>query len=137
MLLNFEQYLYTVCGPLSAQNLAYLLWRGIMKYHMTTHPQRKELLAVKIHQTFIFEQSVKSVTLPEALKEKIDPREKVQRPDEQVLLTLQKMAEEVLDIAVKKYMYSEEDSLTSLPSLGRNKHSRTVSRNSKVRTVRV
>lgn len=132
-LLSFEQYLYTECGPLSMENISYQLWKSVLKYSKTTQLKRKDALAVQIHRTFVYEHSSRCIALPEGLKEQLKPREEIQRPATPTLLALKELAGEILDIAVKKFMYSEEDNLGSLPSLGKSKLSRTVSRSSKVR----
>ena len=103
-----------------------------MKYHKATQQQKKDALAVQIHRTFVYHQSSRCIALPESLKEKLDPQEEIQRPATPTLFVLQELAADVVDITVKKFMYSEDDSLGSLPSIGKHKPSRSLSRSSKV-----
>jgi hypothetical protein len=107
--MHFEHYVFTTKGPQSEENALLKLWKAITRYKKTVLTEQRDLLAVAIHKTFIFEKSKLSITIPAELLEVLDVDIPYDRPSTPALKTLQQIAEEELKCVLEEYLNTKTE----------------------------
>lgn len=122
-LLLFEQFLLNECGELSVESLSYQLWRSATQCLAQKNKDKREAMALKIQQKYIYEDSEHHVDLSGYGSELalVDAMQDVERPTTPALVAVQSAAGKLLSKAVEQFLAESgegKDTIGSVASLG-------------------
>ncbi|XP_064394274.1 uncharacterized protein LOC135341606 isoform X2 [Halichondria panicea] len=111
-LLCFEQYLFSKCGPNSQSSFNYHMWKMLRKLTLTKEPKKRDALAVRIYQKFLYLGAKQFLHLPDYLLKQIDQTAVMCRPTSPTLKALTEFSSLYLQTTVNTFLSKGLDSGT-------------------------
>lgn len=116
----FEEFLLSEYGEHSEELLGYHLWRAVTSCLAQKNKEKREAMALKIQQKYIFTDSEHHVDLSGSQLDLVDPMQEVERPCTAALHGIQSAAAKILSKLVENYLLESgemKDSIGSFVSL--------------------
>ena len=112
--------------------MSYQLWRAVASCLAQKKLEKREAMALKIQQKYIYTDSEHHIELTESLLELVDPMQEFERPSTPALMAVQLSVSKTLTRAVERYLIENGELRDSIGSMVSVDNKRKMSLTSKV-----